>query len=58
MLLDLPVTGEVKRTQSTETYLHGLQKFTNYSIKVLAYTSAGDGVVSDILYCCTEEDRK
>ncbi|XP_060516116.1 cell adhesion molecule Dscam2 [Cylas formicarius] len=49
-------TGEVKRTQSTETYLHGLQKFTNYSIRVLAYTSAGDGIVSDTLYCCTEED--
>ncbi|CAG9760392.1 unnamed protein product [Ceutorhynchus assimilis] len=52
----VPVTGEVKRTQSTETYLHGLQKFTNYSIRVLAYTSAGDGVISDVLYCRTEED--
>ncbi|XP_066247380.1 cell adhesion molecule Dscam1 isoform X2 [Euwallacea similis] len=50
------VGGEVKRTQSTETYLHGLQKFTNHSIKVLAYTSAGDGVASAELFCCTEED--
>lgn len=47
---------EVKRTHSTNTYIHGLQKFTNYSIKVLAFTSAGDGVVSDVLLCSTEED--
>lgn len=48
----------MKRTQSTETYLHGLQKFSNYSIKVLAYTSAGDGVASEEMFCSTEEDCK
>ncbi|ERL85186.1 hypothetical protein D910_02608, partial [Dendroctonus ponderosae] len=46
----------MERTHSTNTYIHGLQKFTNYSIKVLAFTSAGDGVVSDVLLCSTEED--
>lgn len=54
----MPTTGEVKRTTSSETYLHGLFKYTNYSIKVLAYTGAGDGVLSSPIYCLTEEDRK
>ncbi|KAJ9577944.1 hypothetical protein L9F63_025194, partial [Diploptera punctata] len=49
-------TSEVKRTSSIETYLHGLLKFTNYSIRLLAYTSVGDGVVSDPTYCSTEQD--
>lgn len=58
VLTDIPTTGEVKRTSSTETYLHGLYKFTNYSIKALAYTGAGDGVMSDPQICTTEQDRK
>lgn len=48
--------GEVKRITTTETYLHGLHKFTNYSIQVLAYTNAGDGKRSLSVYCTTEED--
>jgi hypothetical protein len=48
----------VKRTSSVETYLHGLLKFTNYSVRLLAYTSVGDGVVSDPVYCATEQDGK
>lgn len=50
--------GEVKRTSSVETYLHTLYKYTNYSIRVLAYTGAGDGVLSQPIYCMTEEDGK
>ncbi|XP_017776462.1 PREDICTED: Down syndrome cell adhesion molecule-like protein Dscam2 isoform X2 [Nicrophorus vespilloides] len=53
---DVPATGEVKRTPSTETYLHGLYKYTNYSLRVLAYTGAGDGILSLPIYCTTEED--
>ncbi|XP_021937228.1 Down syndrome cell adhesion molecule-like protein Dscam2 isoform X2 [Zootermopsis nevadensis] len=49
-------SSEVKRTSSVETYLHGLLKFTNYSVRLLAYTSVGDGVVSDTVYCATEQD--
>ena len=49
-------SSEVKRTSSVETYLHGLLKFTNYSVRLLAYTSVGDGVVSDPVYCATEQD--
>lgn len=39
-----------------ETYLHGLLKATNYSIRVLSYTSTGDGLSSLPVYCATEED--
>ncbi|XP_071054820.1 cell adhesion molecule Dscam2 [Onthophagus taurus] len=54
--VDISTTGEVKRTPSTDTYLHGLYKYTNYSIKALAYTGAGDGILSSPLFCTTEED--
>jgi hypothetical protein len=49
-------SSEVKRTSSVETYIHNLLKFTNYSVRLLACISAGDGVVSDPVYCATEED--
>lgn len=38
--------------------LTGLEKFTNYSIKVLAYTRIGDGNVSDPVIVSTDEDGK
>lgn len=50
--------AEVKRTSSSETYLHALLKYTNYSIQVLAYTGAGDGILSPAVFCTTEEDSK
>lgn len=49
-------SAEVKRTSSSETYLHALLKYTNYSIQVLAYTGAGDGILSPAVFCTTEED--
>ncbi|XP_034948275.1 Down syndrome cell adhesion molecule-like protein Dscam2 isoform X1 [Chelonus insularis] len=54
--MEISTVGEVKRTSSEETYLHTLYKYTNYSIRVLAYTGAGDGVLSPAIYCTTEED--
>lgn len=33
-----------------------MEKFTNYSVQVLAYTQAGDGVRSSVLYIQTKED--
>jgi Down syndrome cell adhesion molecule len=39
-----------------ETYLHALSKATNYSIRVLAYTSTGDGQTSLPIHCSTDED--
>ena len=57
-LVDISTVGEVKKTSSVETYLHTLYKYTNYSIRVLAYTGAGDGVLSPPIFCTTEEDGK
>ncbi|XP_039283563.1 Down syndrome cell adhesion molecule-like protein Dscam2 isoform X30 [Nilaparvata lugens] len=47
---------DTKITASSETILHGLRKFTNYSMQVLAYTSGGDGVKSGAIHCQTEQD--
>lgn len=46
---------ETKITSSLNTVLHGLQPFTNYSIQVLAFTKAGDGVLSQSVNCITKE---
>lgn len=58
LAVDISTVGEVKKTTSMDTYLHTLYKYTNYSIKVLAYTSAGDGALSPPIFCMTEEDGK
>lgn len=47
---------DTKITASSETILHGLKKYTNYSMQVLAYTSGGDGVRSNPIHCQTEQD--
>ncbi|GFU44261.1 down syndrome cell adhesion molecule-like protein Dscam2 [Trichonephila clavipes] len=39
-----------------ETLLKSLEKFTNYSISVLAFTGRGDGVLSEPIHCKTMED--
>ncbi|KAK6620098.1 hypothetical protein RUM44_006498 [Polyplax serrata] len=50
---DKPLT---KITTALSVVIHGLDKFTNYSIQVLAYTNAGEGVSSPAVYCLTNED--
>lgn len=52
--------GEMQNITTTreQVELRGLEKFTNYSVQVLAYTQAGDGVRSNVLYIQTREDRK
>ncbi|GLG93649.1 Down syndrome cell adhesion molecule-like protein Dscam2 [Gryllus bimaculatus] len=47
---------ETKITTALTVVVHGLEKFTNYSIQVLAFTRVGDGVSSPSLFCMTEED--
>lgn len=47
---------DVKITPALTCTIHGLDKFTNYSVQVLASTRAGDGVASAPLYCVTAED--
>lgn len=49
-------TKDAKITASSETILHGLKKYTNYSMEVLAYTSGGDGVRTTPIHCQTEQD--
>nr|XP_024214190.1 Down syndrome cell adhesion molecule-like protein Dscam2 isoform X39 [Halyomorpha halys] len=45
-----------KITQASETIIHGLKKYTNYTMQVLAYTAGGDGVRSAPIHCQTEQD--
>lgn len=47
-----------KKTASSDTVLHGLKKYTNYTMQVLATTSGGDGVRSAPIHCQTEQDGK
>lgn len=47
---------EMKITTALTVVIHGLEKYTNYSVQVLASTKAGDGVASSPLFCVTEED--
>ncbi|XP_017146806.1 Down syndrome cell adhesion molecule-like protein Dscam2 isoform X49 [Drosophila miranda] len=45
-----------KKTASSDTVLHGLKKYTNYTMQVLATTAGGDGVRSAPIHCQTEPD--
>lgn len=49
-------SNEMKKTTNLETNLHALDKYTNYSVRVLAYTRVGEGVQSSPVYCLTEQD--
>lgn len=46
---------EIKITAYEQIVLYGLQPFTNYSIQLLAYTRAGDGILSVVTVCRTDE---
>lgn len=52
--------GEMQNITTTRerVELRGMEKFTNYSVQVLAYTQAGDGVRSSVLYIQTKEDSE
>lgn len=47
---------ETKVTTLTKTIISGLFKYANYSVTILAFTAAGDGVKSDNFFCKTDED--
>ncbi len=51
----LPVP-KISRLSTVTTVLENLRKFTNYSIQVLAFTAAGDGVYSKQIDCTTHSD--
>ncbi|KAI4887789.1 hypothetical protein NFI96_025956, partial [Prochilodus magdalenae] len=50
--------GEIRNvtTSKPSLELESLEKYTNYSIQVLAFTRAGDGVRSEQIYTRTKED--
>ncbi|KAL4647248.1 hypothetical protein GN956_G8521 [Arapaima gigas] len=50
--------GEIRNITTTQPSLEldGLEKYTNYSIQVLAFTRAGDGVRSEQIFTRTKED--
>lgn len=56
--LSRPEWGEMQNitTARERVELRGMEKFTNYSVQVLAYTQAGDGVRSSVLHIQTKED--
>lgn len=43
-------------TGQLSSVVHGLQKFSNYSVQVLAYTHVGDGTRSSPIYVMTQQD--
>jgi hypothetical protein len=49
------ISHETKITNSLNTVLHGLHPYTNYSVQVLAYTRAGEGLLSQVILCQTDE---
>lgn len=52
--------GDIRNVTTLQPSLEldGLEKYTNYSIQVLAFTSAGDGVRSEQIYVRTKEDGR
>lgn len=46
---------ETKVTSALTTVLHGLHPFTNYTVEVLAFTRAGEGILSNSVSCITKE---
>ncbi|XP_011342293.1 Down syndrome cell adhesion molecule-like protein Dscam2 isoform X3 [Ooceraea biroi] len=46
---------ETKISHALSTVLHALTPYTNYTVQVLAYTKAGDGVKSSFVSCTTGE---
>jgi len=49
-------THDVKFSAETKVEIHGLKKYTNYSMQVLAFTNGGDGVRSGVQTTTTYED--
>lgn len=50
--------AETKITSDLMLKLQNLQKYSNYSIQVWAFTKVGDGEKSEPIFCMTDEDGK
>lgn len=53
-----PVTQVADGEGSTSVLLGGLQKYTMYSLQVLAFTQMGDGPPSGLILLRTKEDGR
>ena len=51
-----PPLKETKRTSNLETNLGALERYSNYSVTLLAFNGAGDGSSAQPVYCTTKED--
>ena len=49
---------EVVKSNNQYATIESLQKYTNYTVWVVAYTKVGDGVKTKPFYCRTNEDGK
>lgn len=49
---------DTRKTTALTIVITSLKKFSNYSIQVLAFTRMGDGILSQPIFCHTEEDGK
>ena len=49
---------ETRKTSALSTVISGLRRFSNYTLRVLAYTKVGDGIFSSPVRCQTDEDGK
>ena len=43
--------------KQNQVSIDGLTPYTNYSISILGYTTAGDGVASAAVYATTDQDK-
>lgn len=58
VVLEQQAGRETKISHALSTVLHGLSPYTNYTVQVLAYTRAGEGVANSPISCTTEETGK
>ena len=57
-LLSERVAVSESSTRMQQMTLHGLEKYQNYSVQVVASTRVGSGLKSRSIYCTTKEDRE
>ncbi|CAH1390384.1 unnamed protein product [Nezara viridula] len=53
---EMDIGLETRKTSALTIILTGLQRYTNYSLQVLAFTRIGDGPYTKSSYCHTDED--
>ena len=52
----MPPFNKTLAPDTLETIIDGLFMFTNYTFHITAFTSKGEGLLSDGVVICTDED--